>query len=247
MKAIRSATLTAGLMVLGAGALPAGASSFTIAPIRVELGAAHRSATLTLTNADAQPVLIAVRAMAWSQPDGQEILTATHEVLANPPVLRIPGRGSQVVRVSLHRAPDAKREVTYRVVLDELPQAAASGLNALRVAMRISVPVFVAPRQGRAAPDVRWELHRLPDGEFDLVGINGGTAHLQVADLEVRLAASTPVPVRTAHYLLAGDRVAWRLKAGSPIPSDAVIVVQGHSDTGEFSAAVSDTDPDPPR
>jgi len=232
-----------GLLVLNAAAIPAGAGSFAIAPIRVELGAAHRSAALTLTNADDQPVVIQIRTRVWSQQDGIERLDETHDVLASPAVLQIPGKGSQVVRIALRAAPDADRELTYRVLFDEVPQAATPGFTGLRVALRLSVPVFVASAHGRTRADVRWQVRRLSVEEFEVDALNEGTAHLQIAQFDVQVGAATPLHAKTPHYVLPGDRVAWRLKADSAVPPDSAMIIHGRSDMGDFSAVVTASGP----
>jgi fimbrial chaperone protein len=228
-----------GAFALCAAAMPAAASSFTIAPIRAELGTAHRSVALTLTNAGDEPVVVQVRVMAWSQPEGQERLDETHDVLASPAVAQIPGKASQIVRVALRGTPDADRELTYRLVVDEVPQAAPAAFNGVRVALRLTVPVFVAPVRGRAAADVHWDVKRLSDGEFEVYALNRGTAHVQVIDFNLRVGAATPLHANTGRYVLPGDRIVWHLKAESAVPPDGTIVIQGHSDKGEFNATVA--------
>lgn len=228
-----------GVFALGAGAMPAAASSFSIAPIRAELGTAHRSAALTLTNAGDDPVVVQVRVMAWSQADGQERLDESHDVLASPAVLQIPGKGSHIVRLALRGAPDADRELAYRLVLDEVPEAAPAGFNGLRVALRLTVPVFVAPVHGHAAADVHWDVKRLSGNEIEVDALNQGTAHLQVADFDVQYGSAAALHANSGHYILPGDRIVWRLKAEFEVPRDVAIVIHGHSDKGDFSAAVA--------
>jgi len=227
------------LIVLCAAAAPAAASTFTIAPIRAELGAAHHSAALTLMNAEDQPVVVEVRAVRWSQQDGEEHLEDTHDLLVSPAVLQIPGNGSQIVRVALRSATDDDHEITYRVVFDEIPQAAPPGFNGLRVALRLSVPVFVAPTHGRPSANVTWDLHRLADGNVEVAAFNQGTAHLLVTDFDVQAGAATPLQAKISKYVLAGSRMTWQLKADDAKAWQGPIVVHGHSDQGEFTAPIA--------
>jgi fimbrial chaperone protein len=228
-----------GLLALCAAAAPASASTFTIAPIRAELGAAHHSAALTLINAEDQPVVIQVRAMEWSQRHGEEHLEDTHDLLVSPAVLQIPGNGSQIVRVALRDAANQDHELTYRVIFDEVPQAASAEFNGLRVSLRLSVPVFVAPAHGRAAADVTWELHRMTGGDFEVVAFNQGTAHVQVTDFDVQAGTAMPIHANTSKYVLAGSRMIWQLKAEDVMTWRGPLVVHGHSDQGEFTAPIA--------
>lgn len=228
-----------GLLALCAASAPVCASTFTIAPIRAELGAAHHSAALTLVNAEDQPVVIQVRAVAWSQRDGQETLEDTHDLLVSPAVLQIPGNGSQIVRVALRDAANDDHELTYRVIFDEVPQAASAEFNGLRVSLRLSVPVFVAPAHGRATANVTWELHRMAGGDVEVAAFNQGTAHLQVTDFDVQAGTAMPIHAKTSKYVLAGSRMIWQLKAEDAMTWQGPIMVHGHSDQGEFTAPIA--------
>ena len=227
------------LCATATAAAPAAASTFTIAPIRAELGAAHHSAALTLMNVEDQPVVVEVRAVTWSQIDGEEHLEDTHDLLVSPAVLQIPANGSQIVRVALRNAATEDHEITYRVVFDEIPQAAPAGFNGLRVALRLSVPVFVAPAHGRPIPNVTWDLHHLEDGSFEVAAFNQGTAHLLVTDFDVEAGMATPLHAKTSKYLLAGSRMTWQLKSDDVQAWQGPILVHGHSDQGEFTAPIS--------
>jgi fimbrial chaperone protein len=228
-----------GLMALCAAAEPAAASTFTIAPIRVELGAAHHAAALTLTNVEDQPVVVEVRAVAWSQRDGEESLEDTHDLLVSPAVLQIPGNGSQIVRVALRGAASADHELAYRLLFDEVPQAAPAGFNGLRMSLRLSVPAFVAPAHGQASANVTWELRPMADGQFEVAAFNQGSAHLQVVDFDVQAGTATPLHAKISKYVLPGSRMTWQLKTDDATAWQGPVVVRGHSDQGEFTAPVA--------
>jgi fimbrial chaperone protein len=218
-------------------ALPAAASTFNIAPIRAELGVGHRTEALTLTNVEDEPVVVDVRVVAWSQRNGQEQLDETRELLVTPPVLQIPAKGEQIIRVALRREADPAQELTYRVIFDEVPQAAPVAFNGLRVALRLSVPVFVAPSRGRAAPNVAWDAHALADGGLEIAATNRGTGHLQISDFDMQWpGVKDGLHGMTSKYVLPGSRITWTLKARESIHGP--LVIHGHSDQGEFAADV---------
>jgi len=225
-----------------AGAAPALASSFNISPIRVELASGRRTEALTLRNADEAPVVVQVHVVAWSQKDGVDQFDATHEMLVTPPVLQIPGNAEQIVRVALRGQPDHSQELAYRVVFEEVPQAAPAGFNGLRVALRLSVPIFIAPTAGKAHADLSWELHALPDGQLEVAATNHGSAHSQITDFEVQRSGAAdagPPALRgmTGKYVLPGSRMSWELKT-EPSAGQGTYTIHGHSDQGEFSAEV---------
>ena len=222
---------------------PTLASTFNISPIRVQLGAGHRTEALTLTNADDAPVVVQVRVVSWSQKDGVEKLEETHELLSTPPVLQIPAKGQQIIRVALRRDPDPTQELTYRVIFEEVPQAAPQEFSGLRVALHLSVPIFVAPTQGKANPQIAWRSRWLSNGQLEVAAINSGTGHLQVTDFEAQFPGSL-MPLRgvSSKYVLPGSRMSWVLTPPADATRQGVIPIRGHSDQGDFSADVAPSD-----
>ena len=239
--------MLAAVLVIGAAAAvvaaPAGASTFNISPIRAELNGAHRTEALTITNADDNPVVVQIRVVSWSQKSGTEELVDTRELLVTPPVLQIPPMSQQIIRVALRRDPDPAQELTYRVIFEEVPQAAPKDFVGLRVALHLSIPVFVAPAQGKARPAVEWDSHWLPNGQLEVAATNNGSGHLQITDFEARFPGSL-MPLRgvTSKYVLPGSRMSWTLTPPADANRGGAIPIHGHSDQGEFSADVAPRD-----
>ena len=227
-------------VLLLAVAQGAAASTFNISPIRVDLGGIHRMGVLTLTNVDAAPVVVEMRVVKWSQQDGKDRLEDTRDLLATPPVLQIPAHGEQIVRVALRRAQDPELELSYRVIFQEVPQAAPKNFTGLRIALRLSVPVFVAPAHGHAAPKIAWAAHWLADGDLELAATNSGTGHVQITDFDALVGdAKTPLRAITSKYVLPGSRIVWDLKAPTDVDRHAAIKIHGHGDQGDISADVA--------
>jgi fimbrial chaperone protein len=244
MRKVPAMTLIFGLSpLLAAMAAPAVASTFNISPIRAELTGSHRTEALTIMNADDSPVVVQIRVVRWSQKGGAEQLEDTRELLATPPVLQIPPSSQQIVRVALRREPDQLQELTYRVIFEEVPQAAPKEFTGLRVALRLSVPVFVAPAQGKANAALAWESRWLPNGQLELAATNNGSAHLQITDFEAQFPGSL-MPLRgvTSKYVLPGSRMSWTVTPPADAKKQGVIPIRGHSDQGDFSADVAPSD-----
>ena len=173
-------------------ATAATAASLHVAPVRVALTAARPVASVTLGNAEDEEVAVQVEVLAWSQRDGQDVYEPTREVLVNPSIFRVPGRGQQIVRLGL-QAPPAEAERSYRVFFQQLPRDQAlpqtPGTGArLQTLLRIGVPVFVAadaPRQ-----DLQWRLLTSAPpktgGTYRLWLDNRGTEHLQLTEVRLK-------------------------------------------------------------
>jgi fimbrial chaperone protein len=157
--------------------------------------------------------------------------------LATPPVLQIPANSQQIIRVALRREPDPAQELTYRVIFEEVPQAAPKDFKGLRVALRLSIPVFVAPAHGKANAQMAWASRWLPNGQLELAATNNGSGHLQITDFEAQFPGSLmPLRGATSRYVLPGSRMSWILTPPSDATRQGTIPIRGHSDHGDFSA-----------
>jgi fimbrial chaperone protein len=237
MRAIALSLLATGML---AAADEAAASALSVAPIRVELNAATRTAVLTVRNQEDTPVVVQARPAAWSQREGEDQLADTRDLLVTPPIFTVPARGQQVLRIALLREPDAARELDYRLVLTEVPQAAAPETTGLRVALRITLPVFVAAPK-RADADLAWSHRFLADGTLEVAAQNHGGAHIQILDFDVQApgGAAQSLHTETPHYLLPGTVAQWQLRSDASLARDSPLVIRGHSDAGDFTVTSS--------
>jgi len=228
-----------GLAFLSALPGAAEAAAFTVAPVRVTLSAKQTIAAITVSNTSSEPTLVQLETMQWSQAQEKEILDPSTGVLATPPIFSIPAGGSQIVRVGLRRAPDAKQELTYRLILREIPPAERTA--GLRVTLKVSLPVFVAPVAANAAPLLRWRALRTADGNIRIVAANAGTAHVQLGQLEIAQAADgTPVATRpTADYVLPDNTRTWIVSPKSALVAGTLLRVSSQTDAGKVQSDVA--------
>ena len=191
--------------------MPAHAGSFAISPIRLDLSTTTRSAALKVRN-DAQQALVQAEIVLWEQVDGEDRLTATRDLVVSPAVFTLAENGSQLVRVALRGAPaEPARELSYRLILQEVPQSANPDFSGLQVALRLSVPVFVA-QAGTTGPALTWTAEA-GDGDVLVKAQNSGDAHARVLGFTIEPAdggATLAQPV--AAYILPGQTHSWRLR-----------------------------------
>jgi len=198
--------------VFGLPPSQAHAGTFSISPLRVELSSSAQTGVLTIRNQEATPVVVQASTQLWEQAEGQERLSPTRDVLVSPAVFTIPANGSQIVRVALRRAPDGERELSYRLILTEVPQPANPDFTGLSVALRLSLPVFVAPA-AEAQPQLEWSATRNADGRLALAARNSGTAHARVLSFTVAPATGDDgaIAQNTTAYILPGQSRTWTL------------------------------------
>ena len=233
--ALAVATLAATL----AAATPAAASSFSVAPIRVELDKSHRTGVLTLHNEGDTAVVVQVTAVSWRQEDGEEHFEEAREVLVTPPVFEVASKGEQIVRIALKRDADPNTELAYRVFFEEVPQARTPTFNGLNVALRIGLPIFITPPVP-VAPDVSWEAEWQADGSVTLSATNRGREHLQVTGFDLEFGAGGPLAhVAGSKYVLPGSRMSWTVSPPAGTDRSTALHLTGVGDHGTIDAPVA--------
>ncbi len=230
---------TAWMLMLAAAAVPAAAGNFSVAPVSIVLQGTQRTAVLTVHNEDSAPLLIQVSTLSWSQPGGEEQYDETHELLATPPIFTLPAHGEQIVRVALRREADPTRELAYRLLLAEVPQSTDKNFTGLRVALRLSLPVFVKPAAPTPA-SLAWQGEWQQDGTLTVSASNSGQGHLQISDFVLQFAGTDQTThAAVTRYVLPASTVSWKLAPPPSIAHETAVAVHGYSDQGEFQADVA--------
>ena len=201
------------------------AGSFSISPVRVFLEPRQRAAALTIVNGADTEVVLQADVLRWSQDGtGQDRLEPSDDVIVSPPILKVPAQGRQVVRLARLVAPHPQRQLTYRLLLREVPdtsRATQPGAS-LPIALVLSIPIFLSP--AGAQPDVRCELQA---GQPPQVACrNDGRAYAQLRELSVLREGQTLGRFEGVVYLLAGTHRVLPLQPGDPaawIPGEAQI------------------------
>jgi fimbrial chaperone protein len=217
---------------------PASAGSFSISPLRVDLSRTTSTAALTVRNEADGEVVVQVETLQWSQADGQDVLDPTRDLIVSPAVFTLPAQSTQLVRVALRRDPDARRELSYRLVVQEVPPAPSPDFTGLQVALRMSLPVFVAALTPAPAR-LEWSAAREPGGALVVVARNPSDTHARVLSFSVVPATGTAAgfdqPVAT--YVLPGQSHGWRFGDSAAAGAIAPLYqLRGRTDAGEFTA-----------
>jgi len=205
------------------GPPPASAGSFGISPLRLDLSSQAATASVNVRNNDSSPALVQAEAMVWSQADGEDKLEPTTDLIVSPTVFTLPADGAQLVRVAMRGTPDANRELSYRLILQEVPPEASPDFKGLRVALRLSVPIFIAPAAGNAAPNVEFSASRNADGALVLRADNKGTAHGRVINFTLTPTSGTGPVLQdsVASYVLPGQYRTWTIKKNESTRDDS--------------------------
>ncbi len=236
--------ILASAAAFGLSSAPAVAGSFAVSPVRVELSARAQTGSVTLRNQLDAPVLVQAEVLLWGQDDGQDKLTATQDLLVSPAVFTLPANGSQLVRVALRGPVDAGRELSYRLILTEVPPQATSEFTGLNVSLRLSLPVFVEAQTPSPAK-LEWSARYDGDGKLAVTARNAGQVHARVLQFSVA-PAEGPGPAAdesTTAYILPGQARTWVLdynkNDGIPADDGTRLRLKGKTEAGDFEVVVS--------
>ncbi len=162
----------------------AGAATFGLSPMRVDLSGSTPTAVLTVTNGGDEPVTIQLQVRTWRQVDGQDTQEPTSDFILNPTLATIAPNSEQIVRIALRTAPDRTHERAYRLLVREVPITEA-GVPGLRMALAMDIPVYVAPVSKDALARPVFTLERTPASGIRVRIANEGEQHLRLAGLEI--------------------------------------------------------------
>jgi fimbrial chaperone protein len=236
--------ILASAAAFGLSSAPAVAGSFSVSPVRVELSARTRTGAVTLRNKLDAPVLVQAEALLWEQDGGQDKLTATQDLLVSPAVFTLPANGSQLVRVALRVPVDAGRELSYRLILTEVPPQATPGFTGLNVTLRLSLPIFVEA-QAPSPAKLEWSANYEGEGKLAVTTQNVGQTHARVLEFNIA-PAEGPGPAAdeaTTAYILPGKARTWVLdynkNDGIHAGDGSRLRLKGKTEAGDFEVVVS--------
>jgi len=239
----KSLKLTAAARIAAVAIFLAGsvarAQSLSVLPVNVFLPPGQKAAMLSLTNSGDKPTSIQVRAYDWSQKNDEDQLTDSKVIVVSPPLVTIPSKSTQVVRLILRQLPIGG-EATYRIILDQIPGPGEPGV--VQMVLRLSIPIFAAPAM-KATPRDQFRLER--DGErLFLVGVNTGQSHEALHDIVVTTNDGHKLNPKTkvSPYLLAGATRRWELDAQGYLPQAGEFVkLTAHGIVGAIDVQVGVT------
>jgi fimbrial chaperone protein len=184
------------LAALAASPMAASASALQVDPVKLEISAERKIASVRVRNDGDAPVTIHGYALSWSQHDGEDVSAEVASLIISPPIFTIPAGGTQLIRVGL-RPPAAATGAAYRLILEEVPEAHPGG--GVQVTLRLNIPLFAMEKAG-TGDDLSWAAWRQAGGAWVIEATNRGTGYVRVEPSE----ASARTGIRFDANLLLG-------------------------------------------
>ena len=196
---------------------PTHAAGLQVTPIGLSLSATQPADGLWLSNTGETRIYTQVRVFRWTQVNGDDRLTPSHELVVSPPMVQLAAGERQLIRVINTGKLSSEvvgAERAYRLKIDELPVHQRGAPKGLQFVLNYSLPVFVQPSNGVAPrPILQWSLQR--DGEQAVLQVsNTGSAHAQLAALSFLQATGNRQDITPGllGYVLPGSIMRWVLK-----------------------------------
>lgn len=202
--------------------------AFSVAPVRIYMTEKDRATAVTLINEGTTPVVLQADINTWSQkPDGTDELVLTEDLILSPPIIKLAPNSRQVVRLVLLSSADLNRQLTYRLIVREIPEATAppkENTIEVPIALALSMPIFITPSSAKR--EVNCTLIKLPRQDVQAKCTNSGTAYAQIREVLLQRSGKTFARFEGGVYILPGAQKLFAFKATDVIsPGAAEIVI----------------------
>jgi fimbrial chaperone protein len=196
------------------------AGSFAVSPVRLYMTPKDRAIAVTLRNEGDTEVVLQAEINTWSQKaDGTDELVPTDDLILSPPIIKLAARATQIVRLARLVPADASRQLTYRMIIREVPEITTKpGLN-IPFALAFSLPVFITPPT--AARQMACSLAKTEAKTAILTCANTGTAYAQAREVTLKYASGASAKLNGGGYVLPGAKKAMPYTSEEDLPSGA--------------------------
>ena len=217
-------------VLLLAAALPALGASFSVTPVRIYMKPQDRAVAVTVVNESDTPVVLQADVYTWLQKtDGTDDVTLTEDLVLSPPIIKLAPRARQVVRLARLKPADASRQLTYRMIMREVPEAvAAKDKIQVNIALALSMPVFITPNPARR--QMKCDASRGDGGMVNVACANSGSAYAQVREVLLKQGERVLGRFEGGAYILPGARKVLPIKAEALPPGSRLQLVVSYDD-----------------
>jgi fimbrial chaperone protein len=213
----------------------ANAQQVSVSPLRITFKNDQQSEIVTIRNTSKQTFTIQPKVLRWTQKDGQDVHEPSRDVIVAPPIVEVPAGETQVIRLALMRAPEANRELSYRLFIQQVVAPQKFNSTGLSFAWNLSLPIFVLPTNTAITPKLQWN-GSVAGKTMTLTATNTGGAHIQVKKVRVETSAGVSESGQM-FYLLPSQQ----LKLAVPVPGGLgkSVVLIADTDVGEMKQEVA--------
>jgi fimbrial chaperone protein len=190
------------------------AGVFSVTPVRIYIAPKDRAVAITLNNDGDSDIVLQADIYSWNQKaDGTDDLQLTEDLLLSPPIIKLAPKARQVVRLAMLAPRDASRQMTYRMIMREVPQSVRPKNSIeIPIALALNMPVFVTPPTAKR--EINCEAGRADTHTLQAICSNTGTAYAQIREIVLKRGDRQLARFEGGNYILPGARKAITLKTG---------------------------------
>jgi len=212
--------------------MPAWAGLFSVTPVRIYIAPKERAVAVTITNEGDEPLVMQADLYQWKQkPDGKNDLTLTEDLFLSPPIIKLAPKARQVVRLARMNGVTPTDQLTYRMILREVPEAKpAKEQLEVQIALAFSLPVFITPPTAKR--QLGCTVERLTTDSVKAICENTGNAYAYPAGFLLTNPAGEPLArLESGDYILPGIKRSFDLtRKEGKIPAGKAILAVSFDD-----------------
>jgi fimbrial chaperone protein len=189
------------------------AGVFSVTPVRMYMAPNDRAIAVTITNEGDEELVMQADLYLWKQkPGGVDDLTLTEDLFLSPPIIKLAPKSRQVVRLARLSNARPTEQLTYRMIVREVPEAKAAKKDLqLQIALAFSMPVFITPPGAKGKLDCAGE--KVSPDTIRATCENTGTGYSHPTSFLLTQATGGKIASQeTGGYLLPGIKRTFDIK-----------------------------------
>ncbi len=194
------------------------AGPFTVAPVRLYFAPRDRAVAITLTNDSAITIALQADLHSWTQDAaGLDKLELSDDLIVAPSNIILAPNTKQTLRLALLVPRDASRQMTYRLIVREVPEVLAvkDAAVQLPIALALNIPVFITPADAKYSVSCELDKQALTK-TVAVVCENEGNAYAQLRSIELKRAGKRLAYFQDGLYVLPGVKRTFQIDLSEP-------------------------------
>jgi fimbrial chaperone protein len=157
------------------------AAVLEVAPVQLSLSSTEKIGVLKITNRSDEDSLLQLELVSWQQKEGKDIYQPSHDIFMTPPLFKLPGHQTQVIRFALRHPVLSHDQQAYRLNVKEIDPSKVKHQRLgqhVYFLMNFSLPLLVQP--DHIIERYTWSAQRIDAQHISLHLYNEGNVALSI-------------------------------------------------------------------
>lgn len=163
---------------------PLAFAAYELNKVRVYLTQQRSIDTLEVNNPGDAPANLQAQIYAWTNVSGKDDLQPSNEIIVSPPIMKIPPKRKQLLRVGWRKPTALATEKMFRLFVTEITPEKPLTQTGVRIRLRLGIPIFVLPANPVYKLD--WVSQGLSGKKFKVKVTNGGNVHINLGIVDLK-------------------------------------------------------------